>query len=94
MHLSRVCKTCGKPFFADKLKSFSCCRKCFKREYYQRMKLVRKIYNDSPRFPFKYCNCCGKKSQLTFDPIKHPQLFNLWVCPFCGVVNEKNWKFK
>jgi len=92
MRIKRSCKICGKMFFAIKTNQFFCSRKCFKKDYYVRMKTKKEDEKNSLNFPVKKCNFCGKTHKLTFDPIKEPRLFNEAPCPECGVSNKLMWE--
>jgi len=93
MKLKRKCKICGNSFVAIKTTQFFCCRKCFKRDYYNRTKIrLRQQEQAPPNYPIKECSFCEKRSKLNFDPLEHPKLYDTWQCPYCGVTNSLIWK--
>jgi hypothetical protein len=92
MVIIRACKICGKIFSAQMITNIFCCRKCFKKDYYRRMKVLEKHQNNNPKFPSKRCASCGSITQLEFDPKKHPHLFDIWRCPDCNISNKDTWK--
>jgi glutaredoxin len=71
---------------------FFCSRKCFKRDYYVRIKGHQDEEENHPQFPIKKCGYCKKDSRLNFDPIKNQDKFNAWGCPNCGVTNQLIWE--
>lgn len=83
MQIQRTCNTCGKPFNANKQTHFYCCRRCFKIAHWKKQKAERA--SCSPRYPTNECPHCGNVSQLQFDPIRKPKLFDAYACPFCGI---------
>lgn len=91
MRIQRVCKICGKTFFAIKTTQFFCSRKCFKKDYYIKTKIKKQ--KQGRTYPKKRCPYCQKESTLTFDPIKFPKLFKDWACPSCGITNKIMWKY-
>jgi len=68
-----------------------CCRKCFKKDYYIRIKRKLKEEKENPVFPKKICSFCSKITTLVFDPIKFPKLFDSFECPYCMVTNTMIW---
>jgi len=94
MRTERICKICGNKFLAIKTTQFFCSRKCFKKDYYVRMKIKELEKDQNPKYPSKQCGLCGKVSQLDFDPIKNPQKFNAWGCPHCGATNALVWEYQ
>ena len=92
MMIDRICKICGKRFFAIKTTQFFCCRRCFKKDFYMRTKIKLQEQHQTPTYPKKYCDFCETMSELNFDPIALPRLFNTWRCPKCGVSNDLIWK--
>lgn len=92
MVIKRICKICGKKFFAIKNNQFFCKRNCFKKDYYIRTKLRLQYCINNPKFPFKRCDFCNEKTQLTFNPKKNPNMFEAWTCPVCGVSNKMIWE--
>lgn len=91
MKVQRVCKICGRTFFAIKTTQFFCSRKCFKKDYYIKVKINKQ--KQSRIFPEKKCPYCEETSKLTFDPVSKPELFQEWACPKCGVPNRLIWKY-
>ena len=91
MRIQRVCKICGRTFFAIKTTQFFCSRKCFKKDYYIKTKIKKQ--KQSRVFPEKHCSYCGETSRLTFDPLEFPELFKDWACPKCGITNKMMWKY-
>jgi hypothetical protein len=93
MQIKRQCKVCGKEFLAIKTTQFFCCRKCFKRSYYltTKEKIIKQEQN--PSYPIKRCSFCEATSQLNFDPLENPDLFDNWQCPKCGTTNKLIWKY-
>ena len=94
MNIQRVCKICGKTFTAIKTTQFFCSRKCFKKDYYLKTKIHIQELNQNPKYPSKCCAYCETTSNLNFDPIKYPRLFETWSCPICGVNNKMVWKYQ
>ena len=92
MVLRRHCKICGNTFNAIKATQFFCCRKCFKRDYYNRTKIRNQEKDHNPVYPIKECGFCFKNSSLKFDPIKYPKLYDHWQCPYCGTTNKLIWE--
>lgn len=92
MKINRTCKVCGNSFIAIKITQFFCRRKCFKRDYYLRTKEIIQNKEQNPNYPVKKCNFCNISSQLNFDPVKNPELFDAWACPMCGVSNKVVWR--
>ena len=93
MKLQRNCKVCNKSFTAIKETQRFCRRRCFKRDYYLRIRkrILEELAN--PVFPEKKCAFCLQVSVLDFDPIKFPKLFNNFSCPNCNVPNTVVWTF-
>jgi len=92
MRIKRVCKVCGNVFLAIKTTQFFCSRKCFKKDYYLRIKAKVQEKEQNPHYPSRICGFCGEKSVLNFDPIKEQAKFDDWHCPFCGVTNKTLWQ--
>jgi len=92
MKMKRICKICGKSFFAIKVTQFFCCRNCFKKDYYSRTRVRINEEKHNPSYPIKKCNFCSKPSKLNFDPIELPKLFDAWGCPYCGATNKVVWE--
>ena len=93
MQITRLCKTCKNEFIARKTTQWFCCRRCFKKDYYQKIKQKNIALDKNPKVPLKTCVFCGKLYHVPFDPIKFPKLFDQWRCPFCGISNQMIWKF-
>jgi len=91
MQLSRRCKSCKEWFKAIKTTQLFCCRKCFKKDYYYRLRQKQAIERSSPSFPDKYCQVCSTKMILQFDPIKAPHLYDELECPKCHTTNTMVW---
>lgn len=89
----KKCKVCKKTFQATKPTHVFCCRKCFKKDYWARLKKLQNEERAHPHFPVKICNFCGKTSTLDFDPLKLPQRFNLFECSFCHISNSMIWDY-
>ena len=83
MKIERKCKICEKKFVAIKHTQYFCCRKCFKKDYYQRTKERLAIL--SKKHPSYNCPVCANGTELPFDPTKNSGDFNALVCPFCGI---------
>ena len=94
MRIKRLCKTCGKPFWAKKSTQFFESRICFKKNYYERTQNKLKDDGRNPHYPIKKCGFCGESAKLSFDPLKNPELFNTWECPHCKVTNILIWKYQ
>ena len=92
MKLKRTCKICGKPFIAIKITQFVCCRKCFKKSYYEKTKARLQEQEQHPNYPIKECSFCEKRAKLNFAPLAYPKLFNAWQCPYCGATNSLIWE--
>jgi protein-arginine kinase activator protein McsA len=93
MRIKRICKICGESFYAIKSTQYFCCRKCFKKNYYLKQKiLLQEEKQKGPIYPIKECGFCFKKAQLNFDPLKKPNLFDAWACPYCGATNKLIWE--
>ena len=92
MRIKRTCKVCGDSFSAIKATQFFCRRKCFKRDYYLRMKAKEVDNVQHPTFPLKKCGFCQVTSMLSFDPLDNPEMFNAWGCPMCGATNKLVWE--
>jgi len=92
MRIPRTCKVCGKKFIAIKTTQFFCCRRCFKKDFYQRNKDKNQENSENPHYPTKTCLFCEEKSQLDFDPVRNPERFNAWGCPHCGATNKLVWE--
>ena len=92
MQIKRKCKICGQDFTAIKTTQFFCCRRCFKKDFYQRTKNRIQDGRQNPVFPSKECGFCLKVSKLEFDPIKHPDLYDNWKCPHCMATNKIIWE--
>lgn len=90
--MKRNCKVCGNPFMAIKVTQFFCNRKCFKRDYYLRVKGRLQDIEDKRLFPLKECNFCLQKSRLAFDPMDNKKMYDSWGCPFCGATNTLIWE--
>lgn len=88
MKIPRKCKTCEKKFSAIKETQYFCSRRCFKRDYYLRNKALLAAQERNPRFPTRTCELCRNTSQLPFDPMKTPNRFGAWKCPYCGLSNK------
>lgn len=91
MKLKQTCKVCETSFVAIKATQKFCSRKCFKRDYYLRIKRRQQEELANPVFPKKICTFCLNTTVLNFDPIKSPQLFNDFRCPNCNVSNRMVW---
>ncbi len=65
-------------FFATKEKQLYCSKSCFKKEYFRKKKLEGK-----DKFPIYICRECGKKVELSFDPLREPNFWDAFKCPFC-----------
>jgi hypothetical protein len=89
MKIGRACKTCEVFFQAIKETQFFCSRKCFRKDYYARKRIENK--RERP-FPDYGCENCGRRSPLSFDPLKSPLLFEAYECPFCGETRQERWK--
>jgi len=74
----RVCRCCGKEFFAKKDKQWYCSKKCFKKDYF-----IRRSTMDYGYPTFK-CPDCGNTIHLRFDPIKETFFWTEFDCPYCG----------
>lgn len=83
MSIERKCKTCGANFYAIKDTQFFCSRRCFKKAYYYRNK--DKIKEQNKRTPTFLCPVCHNESNLGFDPIRQEYMFDVYICPFCGI---------
>ena len=83
MQIPRECRVCGKDFLAIKQTQFFCCRKCFKKDYYQRTKA--KLAEEAARRPVYNCPICEEATPIDFDPIKDEKSFDEMICPFCGI---------
>ena len=94
MKITRICKICGKSFVAIKVTQFFCCRKCFKKDYYLRMRVRIQEDKQNPHYPIKQCCFCLKSSKLSFDPKEHFKLYNAWGCPYCGATNKLIWEYQ
>lgn len=92
MRINRTCKVCGKPFVAIKSTQFFCKRKCFKRDYYLRLKSNEQDEKENPNYPIKKCAFCEKTARLNFDPMENVKKFNAWACPHCHATNELIWE--
>src|SRR3990167_4302246 len=92
MKINRICKVCGGGFIAIKATQYFCQRKCFKRDFYQRIKARLQDKQQNPTYPSKECNFCLQKSKLDFDPLDNPKRFDAWGCPFCGATNKLIWE--
>lgn len=92
MKINRKCKTCGNNFIAKKDNNFFCCRKCFKKDFYRRMRSHMQDMEQKSVFPSKQCGFCLKFSNLNFDPTKSPKEYDDWMCPLCGVSNKMVWE--
>ena len=90
MKIKRICKICGNSFNAIKTTQYFCGRKCFKRDYYLRVR-AKEIDSQKLHFPMKKCSFCDTCTQLTFDPIHDPGALNSWFCPKCGVTAKDIW---
>ena len=91
--MPRQCKICGKEFTAIKTTQFFCCRRCFKKAFYQKNKEhIQEIQSRGPVYPSKECSFCLKTSKLNFDPVEKPKLFNDWSCPNCDTTNKMVWE--
>lgn len=93
MQINRTCKVCPNKFSAIKVTQFFCSRKCFKKDYYLRTKSKIEDRIQNPTYPIKQCSFCETSSQLSFDPVESPQLFNAWGCPHCGATNRLVWQY-
>ncbi len=94
MRINRTCKICGDQFSAIKRTQLFCKRKCFKRDYYLRMRADQQEEESRPNYPTKKCGFCENSSQLNFDPVKSRDKFNAWSCPHCGVTNRLLWDYR
>lgn len=93
MRMQRRCKICGKEFTAIKTTQFFCCRRCFKKAFYQKTKEhIQEERARGPIYPMKECSFCLKTSKLNFDPVENPKLFDDWECPHCRVTNKLIWE--
>jgi len=93
MRIKQTCKICKKPFIAIKVTQRFCKRECFKRDYYLRIKEKLQKLALHPNYPQKQCSFCSNTVTLPFDPIKSPNLFNDFRCPFCNVPNNMIWQY-
>lgn len=91
MKIKRICKICGVDFIAIKGTQFFHNRKCFKKDYYVRMKSKINDMAQHSDYPTKACSFCQVKAKLNFDPLDNPKLFNAWSCPACGCTNQLIW---
>lgn len=92
MKVKRTCLVCNKPFIAIKETQKFDSRKCFKKDYYQRNKEKSNQEGLHPKHPVKTCLFCKGVSEIKFDPILSPKLFNSWKCPYCQVTNMMVWE--
>ena len=74
MEIKRQCKVCGVDFIAIKSTQFFHSRKCFKKDFYSRLKAKKADKEQNPVYPSKECGFCSKISRLDFDPIKFFEL--------------------
>lgn len=84
MKIKRICGSCLKDFEAQKEKQLYCSRKCFKKEYYHKLRVDTVI-----AFPIYKCPNCAGSTQLGFDPTKSPIIWKYFKCPRCTVDTEK-----
>lgn len=91
MRIQKECKVCKNTFSAIKVTQKFCCRRCFKRDYYLRIKQKEKEEEKNPSYPDKRCQFCNNMTKLTFDPIKFPKMLSLFRCPDCHVDNTLVW---
>lgn len=92
---TNLCKTCHKPFKpVNDIQKF-CCRKCFKINYLQRLKIKRKKQQKLQRyiFPSWICPVCQTKSPLNIDPVRNPERLDTYRCPNCRIPNNIFWKY-
>lgn len=81
MEYRKECIVCGKVFYSNKSRHFYCCRKCFRKHYYQKSR--------ENNFPLYRCMFCGKSTELDFDPKKDVIKWEFMVCPHCGKKREE-----
>lgn len=82
--LSRTpCPTCKKKFTPKSEKNYYCCRKCFKKAYYHRVKAEELKNKKCPTF---LCPSCDQTITLDFDPVKDSFRWLHFVCPGCNVL--------
>lgn len=84
MKIARICAGCESPFLAQKDKQLYCSRKCFKKEYYRKLKIDTIV-----SFPVYKCPNCYNPVQMTFDPTKNEVLWKYFKCPKCTVDEDK-----
>lgn len=94
MKISRKCPICNKQFIAIKVTQLYDKRSCFKKSYYAKIKARLRTEASNPVYPKKECGFCKTISQLNFNPIRYPHLFDSWECPVCGVNNQILWKYQ
>jgi len=75
------CENCGEDFLPKSEKNIFCSRKCFKKNYYHRLKKEA-----VDKYPAYTCPTCCASFLLTFDPTKEYQKFKNILCPFCSTL--------
>ena len=94
MQIPRLCKTCRSNFVARKTTQYFCTRKCFKRNLYLLTKEQAQKEKNNSCNPIKKCDVCQESSQLDFNPLHSPRLFDEWRCPYCGASNKLIWEYR
>lgn len=79
----RKCLTCKEKFIPKSEKNIFHSRQCFKRYYYHRKK-AEELAN--LKFPTFKCPSCLNEVTLDFDPIKKPENWHQFICPYCSVL--------
>ena len=77
MREERICRSCKNKFEAKKYKQWYCSKRCFKKDYFQR---VNKKEYGMPSF---ICEVCGATWKLQTDPISDPLFWTNFKCPNC-----------
>ena len=84
-----ICPTCKEKFLPKSERNIYCCRRCFKKNHYERKRLEEL---NNKKFPIFFCPSCGKKIELDFDPIKDERKWAKFCCPSCSTLMINVWE--
>lgn len=87
------CKYCGKSFKLYHSRHIYCSKSCKEDSRILRVKGKRVIHRrvlEENIFPSFVCSHCGKKNQLDFDPLVHPEKFQKFKCPSCNKTRDSD----